>query len=107
MNGNYKNMFLYLKEFAQFEAIPYTKSFKCPYCDGSGDGFYHVPGEGYVPLPKAKLLGWCNTNSGYMMIFECSKCFEKFRYHNVTTSRYDWEKFKEDMWLVWILQKEK
>jgi hypothetical protein len=99
------NMFSDLKEFVQYQSIPISKSFVCPNCRKSGDGFYHVPGKGYIELPKSKLIGWCNTNSGYMMVFECTECFEKYRYHNCTTERYNFDKFKEELWLVWILQK--
>lgn len=105
MSREYDKMFLSIKEYAQYEAIPYAKDFKCPNCGKSGDGFHHVPGKGYVELPKSKLIGWCNTSCGYMMVFECTECFEKFRYHNVTTSRNDWNEFKEELWLVWILEK--
>lgn len=93
-----------LREFTQYEAIEYTRDFICPECGGSGDGFHHVPGEGYISLPEAKLIGWCSTPNGYMMVFECPKCFKKFRYHNTTTGRNRFDSFKEDMWLVWHLQ---
>ena len=95
-----------LQEYTQYEAIPYAGEFICPNCGGSGNGYHHVPGDGYVLLPDAHLIGWCSTQAGYMMVYECPKCFEKFRYHNVTTERNNWEHFKNELWLVWFLQTE-
>lgn len=96
-----------IKEFPQYDTITYTKDFVCPDCGGSGDGYHHVPGDGYVRLPDATFIGWCSTTHGYMMVFECSKCFTKFRYHNSTTARNNWDDFVKEMWLVWHLQKHK
>lgn len=101
-----EQMFQELQEYSQYEAIPYAGEFKCPACGGSGHGYQHIPGDGYKPIPDARLVGWCSTKSGYMMVYECVKCFEKFRYHNVTTERNNWDKFKNELWLVWFLQTE-
>ena len=105
MNKEYDQMFSEISEFTQYESIPYSGSFTCSNCGKSGDGYHHVPGIGYIPLPKAKLVGWCYTKTGYMMVFECQECFEKFRYHNSTTGRCNWDSFKDELWLVWILEK--
>ena len=50
------------------------------------------------------LIGWCDTNAGFMCVFECPICFEKFRYHISTTGRWDKEKFYEDFALHFYLQ---
>lgn len=87
------------EEFAQYEDIPYTPRFVCP-CGESGDGYRSVVPYIGDRLPKAKLVGYCSTPSGYMMVFECPVCFRKFRYHNTTSGRYDFDRFKEEMCLV-------
>lgn len=93
------------KEFTQCEDIPYTPGFVCP-CGKSGNGYSYAIGPGWgSPLPKAKLVGYCETPSGYMMVFECPFCFQKFRYHNTTTDRYDFDRFKSEMELVKKLEK--
>lgn len=94
-----------LREFPQYEDIPYAGDFKCPNCGKSGDGFTHVPGEGYVPIQSAKLIGYCYSNvSGYQMVYECPVCHNKFRYHNCTTERSNFEDFKLALLLTWKLQ---
>lgn len=82
-----------IRQISNYEAIPVVKDFICPYCNGSGDGFHHVPGEGYVSLPEARIIGYCETPSGFMCIYECTQCFKKFRYHGCTSDRWDKEKF--------------
>lgn len=99
-----ERMFQQLQEYPQYEDIPYAGDFICPHCGGSGHGYYHTPGYGYNKLPDETLIGWCCTNNGYMMVFECPKCFGKFRHHNVTIERNDWNKFKDELWLTWIIQ---
>lgn len=32
-------------------------------------------------VDKSNLVGWCETNNGYMMVLECPKCFTRYRYH--------------------------
>lgn len=93
------------KEFTQFEDIPYRAGFVC-LCGKSGNGYSYELGPGWgKPLPKAKLVGYCSTLSGYMMVFECPVCFRKFRYHGTTTDRYDFDRFKKEMELVKKLEK--
>lgn len=105
----YNEMFREIKKIPQHENIPYVHDFICPVCGKTGDGFHHVIGEGYKELPKAKLIGYCESrlNGTFMMVFECPNCFGKFKYHNTTTARHNWENFKEELWLVWTLQKNK
>ena len=106
MKETIENMLNELQEFPQYEGIPYSADFKCANCGKSGDGYQHVPGDGYVSLPKGKLVGWCEDKYGYQMVFECPVCFEKYRYHNCTTGRSSWDSFKHELFLVWMLQEE-
>lgn len=77
-----------LKEYYQYEDIPYSGTMECPQCYGSGIGSWR---------DSAKLVGWCSTERGYMMVFECPHCFQKFRYHGCMDERWDWERFKLKM----------
>lgn len=64
-----------IKKFPQYEDIPYARDFICPNCDKSGFDTNNNQ------LEKPILIGWCETNIGYMGIFECPKCGQKFRFH--------------------------
>lgn len=66
-----------LPKISQWESIPYAGDFNCPHCDKSG--FYDL--YGIEEREKPILVGWCETNIGYMGIFECPICFEKYRFH--------------------------
>ena len=44
-------------------------------------------------IEKPNLLGWCETNAGFMMVLECTKCFEKFRIHGHALDRFDLDTF--------------
>jgi len=63
-----------LTKYPQYEDFPYAKDLMCPNCNKSG----FSPIE---PLEKPNLIGWCETNVGYMGIFECPLCGQKFRFH--------------------------
>ena len=65
-----------LPKISQWESIPYAGDFNCPHCDKSG--FYDFYGE---TREKPNVVGWCETPIGYMGVFECPICFEKYRFH--------------------------
>lgn len=65
-----------IPKFSQYEGISYAGDLNCPHCDKSG--FFDFQWEN---REKPNLVGWCETNIGYMAIFECPVCFEKFRFH--------------------------
>ena len=65
-----------LPKIPQYESIPYAGDFNCPHCDKSG--FYEFYGETRV---RPNIIGWCETNIGYMGVFECPVCFKKYRFH--------------------------
>lgn len=89
-----------LRKFAQYEAIAYRPNFKCV-CGKSGDGYNWGLGPNWGNrLPRARLVGWCCTPSGYMMVFECPFCFAKFRYHGTTTERNDETRFLNELKLI-------
>lgn len=50
-----------------------SRDFSCPKCY---DSAFAYPG-----VDEPKLVGWCDTQWGYMMIVECPHCFKKYRFH--------------------------
>lgn len=76
-----------LPKFPQYEDFPYARDFICPNCDGSGFDPIKL-------LAKPNLVGWCETYIGYMGVFECSQCRQKFRFHcTIGTWTADIDKF--------------
>lgn len=73
-----------LREYSQYKDIPYNKSTACNNC-GHGN---------FLSRNTCDLVGYCNTEFGYMGVFECLKCGELYRHH-ITYTRYDLEDFKE------------
>ena len=73
-----------LPKFNNWEDIKYTASLNCPHCEKSG-----FVGD----IERPNLIGWCETPQGYMIVFECPHCFEKFRFHGNCDDLYDVEKF--------------
>ena len=74
MKGELVNI---LPKFPQYEDIPYARDLECPNCGESG--FYRYNNSQQHENPN--LIGWCETNIGYMGIFECPVCHNKFRFH--------------------------
>lgn len=83
-------------EISQYEDVRHNKEFHCE-C-------------GYSNLLhnyNAIIIGYCRTNVGHMPIFECPKCFEKYRHHINTIGRYNLDMFKDELGLILHLQKYK
>ena len=77
-----------LIKFPQYEDFPYARDLICPNCEKSG---FSPLGN----LEKPNLVGWCETNVGYMGVFECPKCGQKFRFHcTIGTWTADWDEFE-------------
>lgn len=91
-------------KITEWEGIPYVKDLQCPTCHKTGDGYEHIPGEGYVPMRRSNVIGWCDTPHGLMKAFECPLCFTKYRYHGDTTGRWDLETFLIGLELDVMLQ---
>ena len=81
-----------LQNFPQYESIRQTKDFlcECSYSD------YH--------LDRFNMIGYCGTPQGFMAVFECPKCFEKYKHHIGSNSRYSEKGFKQDAGLALFLQ---
>lgn len=80
--------------FAQYESIPYERSCGCRCGHGS-----------VLNTHSYKLVGYCETNHGFMGIMECNACLSKHRHHVAGFgNRYDVEEFKDDASLVLHLQ---
>ena len=67
-------------------AATVSRDFLCPECSMSG---IDTPSK-----DKPKLVGWCETDYGYMMIAECPHCFEKFRFHGTVCDKHDSVEFE-------------
>lgn len=89
---NFGDEVFILKNFPQYDDIRQTKDFlcKCGYSD------YHID--------RFKMIGYCETQQGFMAVFECEKCGEKYRHHIGSTSRYSKKGFKDDAGLALFLQ---
>lgn len=72
-----------LPKIPQYEDIPYAGDLNCPYCEKSGFYDYNWS-RGEVIRPK--VIGWCETNIGYMAVFECPCCGNKYRFHTTIGS---------------------
>lgn len=76
----------YLKEhgihrISNYESYEVVKDFMCPSCGKSADSIY----DGIYSRPT--LVGWSETQDGFMVCFECPECFEKFRWHGQAFNR--------------------
>ena len=83
-------------KFNQYEGIEVVKDMICPECHQSDVIGVH-------PRVYSAPIGWCETNSGLMAIFECPKCFKKFRCHINGNGRYNESKFYEEFALISFL----
>ena len=74
-----------------------VKDFTCPECRKS-----------YVnettPTSKPNMVGWCETEYGYMIILECPFCFAKFRTHANTGDKFDLGDFESAL-ECWVMEK--
>ena len=67
-----------LPKYPQYEDIPYAADLQCQECGKSNFEDYGSPNYlDHAPI----LVGWCETNYGFMGIFECPYCHSKFRFH--------------------------
>lgn len=78
-----------LPKITNWESIKYAPGLNCPHCGKSG--IFQEVGE-EIP-EKPNLIGWCETGNGYMIVFECPLCFEKYCYHGNIFNLFDIEKF--------------
>lgn len=85
-----------IEEFLQPEEIRYAKECGCS-C-GSAN---YLLGRNY------KIAGFTLTSNGYMVVFECTVCGEKYRHHVSTTGRNDIVTFKQDLGLILYLTHER
>lgn len=59
-----------IPKISQLESIPYSTDLCCQECDKFD-----------YRKDKPKVVGWCECDTGYQLVFECPYCFNKFRYH--------------------------
>ena len=51
---------------------------------------------------KPNLVGWCETEWGYMAVLECPHCFTKFRTHAASVDKFDFAEFEYalECWII-------
>lgn len=77
-----------LPKISNWDSITYSPDLNCPECGQSGLFDCIDPS-----VENPYLIGWCETNNGYMIVLECSKCFKKFRIHGHAQDRFDKDLF--------------
>lgn len=83
-----------INQIPQYESIRYSKDLRCE-C-GSSD---------YMFRNTYNIVGYCDTPQGYMAVFECVKCFEKYRHHiSAGSGRFNLKEFKNDLVLKLYLK---
>jgi len=90
---NFGNETFEINQFSQYEAIRYSKELRCE-CGCSDFEFRN----------SYDIVGYCDTPQGYMVVFECLKCFEKYRHHISSNNRYNLDSFKDDLGLKLYLK---
>lgn len=80
-----------LMAFKMSPNVKYVKDFSCPVCGNEDTD--HV-------------VGWCDTGEhGLMMINECPKCHERYRFHGCTTERFNLDSFMGTLYCRLKLQR--
>lgn len=70
-----KRLLEVLPKIAQWDSIPYAADFSCQSCGNSGIDSRRTD------IHKPILIGWCETNYGFMGVYECPMCGAKYRFH--------------------------
>ncbi len=83
-------------KITQYGDIPVSKDMACPECNGSSQFDYLFDDRFAEPTP----IGWCDTEYGFMAVFECPKCYTKYRFHISTTGRNNIDEFYGDFALL-------
>ena len=78
--------YVYILPKMDASVAEYSGSFTCIACNKSGID--------YPYLDRPKLVGWCDTDWGYMMIVECPHCFAKYRFHGTAVNQQDLTSFE-------------
>jgi len=82
-----------LEQFIQHEEIRYARGLKCNCGKAS-----------YLDSGTYKVIGYVDTDYGFMVVCECPRCGEKYRHHIGMDNVYDLEKFKKNAALMLHLQ---
>ena len=78
-----------IPQIAQYDNVRLTKDFRCMCSQADFSKKYSY-----------KIIGFVDTQQGYMIVCECPKCFEQYRHHIGTTSRYNLESFKKELRII-------
>lgn len=97
-----------IPKITQYEEIQYVGFYHlCPQCRRSGTKV----GLGSLPYQddfwsKPNLIGFCETESGLMIVLECPECFCRYRHHIYQSDRFNLDKFKEKLFKKYICKKD-
>lgn len=86
-----------LPKISQWESIPYARDFRCQEC-----GKHHRFESMIETDLKAKIVGWCNSDYGYMLVFECPHCFSKFRFHTTHDNKFNIDDFVDKIMYYYV-----
>jgi hypothetical protein len=95
MEVNFLDKTYSVEEFVQYEQIRYSQECSCK-CEHST----YINGN-------FDIVGYCLTYNGYMVVFECPVCFEKYRHHISTGNRFNIETLKKDLGLKFYLKEKR
>ena len=90
---NFNGVDFDISKFSNFETIRHSKQLTCE----CGHATYEFRNT-------YDIIGYADTLQGYMVVFECPVCFEKYRHHISATTRFDLERFKADLGLKLYLK---
>lgn len=63
-----------IPKIIQWDAIPYASDLTCQECGK----LHNYINRNCLP---AKIVGWCECDYGFQLVFECPYCYSKFRFH--------------------------
>jgi hypothetical protein len=84
----------YIKQMAQCQNIPYKNSQRC---DCGHSNFFN--------RRSYDIIGYCDTQNGFMAVFECLKCGEVYKHHlTFGSEKFDLDAFKEQLGVYFNLK---
>ena len=89
-----KTLTNFLPKIVQWRSIPYSAGLncRCGKCD-----LAYVCFDSDHQYIKAIAVGWCETDYGFMGVFECPECHSQFRCHCGNHDKFDLNDFEEGL----------
>lgn len=84
-----------LPKIVQWESVPYSAGLRC-HCGRCDLAYVCFDNTGeYI---KGDIIGWCETSSGFMAVFECPECHSKFRCHASIGNKFNEDDFEQGLY---------